>query len=540
MIEIGINKISKSFGFNKIFEDLSFEVKTGEKIALIGDNGSGKSTILNIIAGIENVDGGNISIRNNKKIGYLRQNTDYIDNDCLVKDVLYFNVKDIMDMKLRLDILEKEMLDINNKYLDRTIEKYTKLQEKFISIGGYEIDSKIDKIISGFNIDKSLLSKKFGTLSGGEKTIISFASIIIGDVDILLLDEPTNHLDINTLKWLENYLLNYNGTILMVSHDRYFLNKVSNKIFLLERGKIEIFNGNYDYYKIENENRLLQEFKEYKDQQKLIKSMKNKIKQLEEFGKLASPNGGEMFFKRANSIKRRLEKLERVDKPIVKKDLSIDFNSKIRSGNEVLIGKDINIKYGEKVILDNAKFEIFYKDRVCFFGKNGCGKSSLIKDILYNGCKYKFGTNINLGYIPQEIIFENENITVLEEARKYFVGEEYQLRSALFKFEFFKDNIYKRLNVLSGGERVRLKLFCLIQKNVNLLLLDEVTNHIDINTREVLESALESYMGTIIFVSHDRYFINNICNRIIYFDKAKLYNFEGKYDDFISKIDICY
>lgn len=534
MIEIGINKISKSFGFDKIFNDLSFEVKTGERIALIGENGSGKSTILNVITGIESVDSGNISVRNNRKIGYLRQNTNYIDNSCLVKDVLYSNIKEIIDMKLRLSNLEKEMLVVNNSFLDKIIEKYTKLQERFIDIGGYEVDSKIEKIVNGFNIDKGLLDKKFGVLSGGEKTIISLASIIIMEPDILLLDEPTNHLDINTLKWLENYLINYKGTILMVSHDRYFLNKVATKIILLERGNVEIFSGNYDYYKIENDNRIFREFKEYKDQQKLIKSMKNKIKQLEEFGRLANP-GGEGFFKRANSIRKRLEKISLLDKPIVKKEIPINFDIGKRSGDEVLIAKNINISYGSKVILDNANFEIYYNDRVCLYGKNGCGKSSLIKDILNKNIHYKFGTNINIGYIPQEIVFDNMNITVLEEAMKYFVGEEYQLRSALFKFEFFKDNVFKRLNVLSGGEKVRLKLFCIIQKNINFLILDEITNHIDISTREVLENALEEFNGTILFISHDRYFINKIANRVLYFDNNQLYSFHGNYDEFIVK-----
>ena len=366
-----------------------------------------------------------------------------------------------------------------------------------------------------------------------KKTIVSFASILLSNPDILLLDEPTNHLDIYTLKWLEDYLVNFNGTLLMVSHDRYFLNKVANKIILLEKGNVEVFNGNYDYFKIENDNRLLQEFKEYKDQQKLIKGMKNKIKQLEEFGRLAS-NGGEMFFKRANSIKKRLEKLEKIDRPTLRKELPINFNNKNRTGNEVLIGKNINISFGDKVILIDSDLEIFYKDRVCLFGKNGCGKSSLIKDILKNKAQYKYGTNIKLGYIPQEIKFDNEKLTILEEARKYFVGEEYQLRSALSKFEFFKDNIYKRLKVLSGEEKVILKLFCLIQTDINLLLLDEVTNHIDISTKEVLESALEEFNGTIIFISHDRYFINKLCNRIVYFKGYKLNNFNGDYDSFIN------
>ena len=537
MIEIGINKISKSFGFDKLFDNISFEIKTRERVALIGDNGCGKSTILNIIAGLESVDNGNVSLRNGSRLGYLRQNTDYIDNNMLVKDVLYSHVKNIISIKVKLEELEKEMLS-SNKYLDKIIEKYTNLQEKFINIGGYELDSKIEKVVCGFNIDNTLLDKEFGLLSGGEKTIVNFASIIISEPDILLLDEPTNHLDINSLKWLEDYLVNYNGTLLIVSHDRYFLNRVANKIILLERGNVEIFCGNYDYYKIENENRLLQEFKEYKDQQKLIKSMKNKIKQLEEFGRLASPNGGEMFFRRANSIRKRLEKLELIDRPIIKKGLPICFNSKERSGEEVLCCENINIKFNDKIILDNASLDIFYKDKVCIFGKNGCGKSSLIKDILNNNDNYKYGSNIKFGYMPQEIVFNNDNITVLEEAKKYFNGEEYQLRSALFRFEFYKDNVFKRLNVLSGGERVRLKLFCLMQISVNLLILDEVTNHIDIQTREVLEDVLTNFNGTIIFISHDRYFINKLANKVVYFKDNKLYNFNGNFDDFIKKINI--
>ena len=534
MIEIGLNKINKSFGFDKLFNDINLEIKTNERVALVGDNGCGKSTILNIVAGEVSLDSGDIAIRQKRKIGYLKQNYDNIDNNLLVSDILYSNVKDIIEIKNKLLKYENKLSNASQDKIDNILNKYLSIQDEFIRLGGYEIDSRIEKVVSGFNIDKELLNKTFGMLSGGEKTIINFASIIIGEPDILLLDEPTNHLDIETLNWLENYLINYNGTILMVSHDRYFLNKVATKIVLLERGNIEIFHGNYDYYIVENENRILKEFKDYKDQQKEIKALKNKIKQLEEFGKKGGPTGGEIFFKRANNIRKRLERIEVIDRPLKNNEINLNFNGN-RSGNEIIKCKDINISYDNNILLDNAELEIYYKDRICLFGSNGCGKSSLIKDILNNSDKYKVGSNVNIGYIEQEIKFTNNKITILEEARKYFSGEEYQLRSALHKFNFFRDNVYKRLDLLSGGEKVRLKLFCLMQNNINFLILDEPTNHIDISTREVLENALDNFNGTILMVSHDRYFINKLVNKIIYFENKKLINYLGNYDDY-SKI----
>ena len=280
MIEIGINKISKSFGFGKLFENISFDIKSNESVCLIGKNGCGKTTILNMIAGIENVDNGTISIRNNSKLGYLKQENEYYNDNLLVKDIVFSNVKNIIDMKNKMNLLEKKL---SNCYDEKIFNKYYKIQEQYIRSGGYELDSKILKILKDFNIDRNLLDKRFNDLSGGEKTIIKFVSIIVGGVDILLLDEPTNHLDIDKLNLLEKYLNNYKGTVLFVSHDRYFINRVANKIVLLENNKVNIYYGNYDYYKIEYKNRLLIEFKDYKNQQKEIKAMKEKIKQLEDF-----------------------------------------------------------------------------------------------------------------------------------------------------------------------------------------------------------------------------------------------------------------
>lgn len=526
MIEIGINKITKDYGFGPILNDISFEVKTNERIALVGENGSGKSSLLNIIAGTIKPDSGTISIRKNAKIAYLKQLIENRNDNITVKDVLYEGVKDLMNLRDKLTEYEEKITNSTPNDIERLIVRYTNLQTEFINMSGYEIDAKVEKVIKGFKIDKTILSRKFNSLSGGEKTIITLASIIISEPDILLLDEPTNYLDIDTLEWLEDYLRKYKGTILMISHDRYFLDEVATKIILLENKKINIFHGNYTKYLKENEERINKEFKDYKDQQKQIKAMEASIKRLIEYGNIAK---NEMFFKRAESIRKRLDKLEKLQKPIEKDSIPLQFRS-TRSGNIVLELNNININYPDKTILKDASLKIFYQEKICLLGNNGSGKSSLVKYILTQSNNY--GTNIKIGYIPQEISFEDENKTVYEEAKDFFIGDETHLRSALSKFYFFKDNILKRLKNLSGGEKVRLKLFCLIQKDINFLILDEPTNHIDIETKEILESALKEYKATLLFISHDRYFINSLATRIIYIEDYKIKTLPGNYNDY--------
>lgn len=526
MIEIGINKITKDYGFGPILNDINFEVKTNERIALVGENGSGKSSLLNIIAGTIKPDSGTISIRKNAKIAYLKQLIEDRNDNITVKDVLYEGVKDLMNLRDKLTEYEEKITNSTPNDIERLIVRYTNLQTEFINMSGYEIDAKVEKVIKGFKIDKTILSRKFNSLSGGEKTIITLASIIISEPDILLLDEPTNYLDIDTLEWLEDYLRKYKGTILMISHDRYFLDEVATKIILLENKKINIFHGNYTKYLKENEERINKEFKDYKDQQKQIKAMEASIKRLIEYGNIAK---NEMFFKRAESIRKRLDKLEKLQKPIEKDSIPLQFRS-TRSGNIVLELNNININYPDKTILKDASLKIFYQEKICLLGNNGSGKSSLVKYILTQSNNY--GTNIKIGYIPQEISFEDENKTVYEEAKDFFIGDETHLRSALSKFYFFKDNILKRLKNLSGGEKVRLKLFCLIQKDINFLILDEPTNHIDIETKEILESALKEYKATLLFISHDRYFINSLATRIIYIEDYKIKTLPGNYNDY--------
>jgi ATPase subunit of ABC transporter with duplicated ATPase domains len=529
MIEIVLNKVVKNYGFKNILNNISFDIKTGERVALIGTNGCGKTTILKIIAGIENINSGMVTIRKNSTIGFLNQINNQEESDVTVKDIIYRGLNNIIEMKNKLDEYEQRLSNASGQELNKVINSYTSLQEKFINIGGYEIDTKVNKIINVFKIN-DMLERNYNTLSGGEKTIVSLASLLLKEPDILLLDEPTNHLDIDAIEWLEQFLNNYKGTVLIVSHDRYFLDKTTTKTLLIEREDIEIFNGNYSYYLEENEKRIMLEFKDFKTQAKQIEAMKQAIKRLREWGKIGE---NEKFFKRAACIEKRLERLEILDKPIEKKNIPISFELSSRSGNDVIKIKNLNLSFDDKIIFDKASMELSYGERVCIMGKNGSGKTTLIKAILDNNNEsIKIGSNVSIVYVPQEIIFEDENITIIDEARKYFEGPESYLRASLFKFLFTGENIFKRLSALSGGERTRLKLFCLMQKENNLLILDEPTNHIDIDTKEILENALNEYAGTILFISHDRYFINKLANRIIYIEDRRLVSYIGNYNDF--------
>ena len=530
MIEIGLNKLSKSFGSSQVLKNISFEVKTGEKVSLIGQNGCGKTTLLKIILGEETPTSGDVSIRKEANVSYLEQKPKVKWNNILVKDILYNSFERIIDIEKKMKTEEEKLLTSSGKELDKVINRYSVLQDEFITLGGYEINSKIDKIVSGFKMN-SLMDKKYEVLSGGEKTIVNLMSILLKEPDILLLDEPTNHLDINMIEWLEDFLRNYKKTVLVVSHDRYFLDNVSTKTILIDNGESEIFHGNYSYFLEENEARITREFNEYKNQQKKIEAMKKSIKRLREYGRLAYPCG-EKFFRRAASIEKRLEKMEVLDKPKKEVKLPLGFEFDKRSGNDVIELNNFSFTIGNKELFHKASLFIKNKERVCLMGPNGSGKSTLIKEIIKGNQNIKIGTNIKIGYIPQEIVFEDENITVLEEAHKYFNGVEDILRSALNRFLFYGEGVFIRLKQLSGGERIRLKLFCLMQQDNNLLILDEPTNHIDINTKEILEEALNNYKGTIIIISHDRYFINKVATRIVMIENKHLTSYVGNYDDY--------
>ena len=537
MMDISIANAKKNYGFKNVLDGFTLDVTSGEKIGLIGPNGCGKTTLFKLITKEEGLDSGSISIRKGANVRLLSQMPPVVDDECTVRDILTRDFKDVFEIEAHMKELEKQMAVADSNELERILDRYGKLQNRFMDLDGYTIDSKISELCNKFRIDENMLNRKFNTLSGGEKTIVNLASIMLSNPDILLLDEPTNNLDIDTLEWLESYLKSYTGTIILCSHDRYFLDKVVSKIVLIERGKSEIFFGNYSYYLEENERRTLAEFEQYKDQQKMIEAMKRKIKQLQEFGKLAYP-GGESFFKRAASIQKRLDKIELLDKPETAKEIPLNFQMTDRSGKQVLMVRDFDLTVADKDLLDQVSFDVAFKDRTCLMGKNGSGKSTLIKYImgLYENEQeddhVRIGSNVSIGYIPQTITFEDDNATILDVARKSYYGSETHLRASLAKFMFNGENVFKRVGTLSGGEKVRLKLFELMQKNVNLLIMDEPTNHIDITTQEVLEEALKEYPGTILFISHDRYFINEIAQKILYIEDKGITEYLGNYDDY--------
>lgn len=371
MIEIELNNIKKNYGLKNVLDGVSFEIKTGEQIALIGDNGSGKSTILKIISGEEKADSGKVNIRKEAEIGYLKQVYPNENDSIVVEEYLKRSFKKYFDMEKRLKELEVLMLD-ENQNIENLIKRYGRLQEEYITLGGYELEEKFKKICSGFKFKTEFLNKKYNTLSGGEKTIVNLATILLKNPDVLLLDEPTNHLDIETLEWLEKFLNSYKGTVVLISHDRYFLDKVVNKIILLEKGKTIVYFGNYSYFVKEDERRTLAEFDKYKNQQKQIEKMKESIKKLRSFGELEQ---NESFFKRAKCIEKRLEKLEVLDKVSVeKKKLPINIKMSSRSGKDVLIIKNLNKKYGEKVVFNNFNMEVYFGEKVRITGENGSRK----------------------------------------------------------------------------------------------------------------------------------------------------------------------
>ncbi len=544
MIEIELKNIKKNYGLKNVLDGINFEAKTGERIAIVGSNGAGKSTILNIISGEENQDSGKLNIKKDATIGKLNQIYQKEKEDLLVKEFLERKFEDINSLEKEMKKLEKEMtIETNEIRLEKIINKYGKLQEQFILIGGYEMQEDYNKICSGFRFDDDILNKKYNLLSGGEKTIVNLAGILLSKPSILLLDEPTNHLDIETLEWLEEFLISYKGTILMVSHDRYFLDKVATKTILIENGKEKIYYGNYTYFLEEDERRTLAQFEKYKSQQKQIKKMKESIKTLRKFGELAK---NELFFKRAKSIEKRLEKIQVIDRGRLdkkgerQKGFKLEINMQERSGKDVIEIRNLSKSFGDKILFENLNLDIMFKEKVCLIGKNGTGKSTLIKMILNQASnlnnnfseRIRIGSSVKIGYIPQEIIFDNQEETILEFFLKTYKGGETLARTILAKFMFRGEDVFKKVGKLSGGEKVRLVLLKLIQEDVNFLILDEPTNHIDIETREILEEAIKNYKGTVLFISHDRYFINALATRIIEIRDRIAKTYIGNYDNY--------
>ena len=531
MIILDVNKVSKNFGYGTLFENVSFSLNEGESISIVGHNGCGKSTLLKLIAKVERLDSGSVSIKKDAKVSYLDQVISDMVDERVVKDVLLETFVEINQLMVKIKKYEQLMNEDSEKYLDT----YCKLIEEYSSKGGYDVEVKINTVCTGLGIKNELLSQKYSNLSGGEKTLVQLAKVLLLKPDLLHLDEPTNHLDISRVEWLEKYIKSFKGACVIVSHDRYFLDKMSNKILDLSGVEAKVYNTNYSGYIIEREREFQKQLEDYKHQQTIIKRLQEQIKYFSERGMATNSS---TLCDRAKALQTTLNKIleKKIERPKEQKELSVGFDE-IKKGSSIVIkATDLSVyKPNGETILDNISLTITSKERVALIGDNGSGKSTFIKTVLKeselnNSGDIVVGPSVNIGYLPQVINFEGDKQKVLDYFKNEACLDEQKSRAILASFHFYKEDVNKLVKNLSGGERVRLKLAILLQSKVNCLIFDEPTNHIDIPTKEVLESAIEDFKGTFIFISHDRYFINKFADKIIEFKNGKINLYNGNYD----------
>jgi ATP-binding cassette, subfamily F, member 3 len=533
MLEIGINDVVKNFGFKNVLDGVSFEVMTGERVALVGRNGTGKTTILKIIAQKEKADRGQVSIHRGATIGYLEQIPQISDNYETVEQLLTKPFAGLIEMEQQMRETEIRMSQESDPdVLARLLKRYSHLQEEYNAQGGYEIEERIGRVVTGFGLGPHL-KKPFSILSGGEKTIVMLASTILSQPDLLLLDEPTNHLDMATLEWFEGYLAKYRGTLVMVSHDRYFLDRVATKTILLEQGETTVFHGNYTFALKEQERLLLAEFESYKNQQKKLEAMHAAIKRYREWGALNPSNP--KFYRKAKELEARIELMEPLKRPQIEKPHIPIAISGGRTGKDVMRLEAFSLAVDHRTLINSAEFTLFFRDRMCLMGANGTGKTTFIRALLgeadYSGTLF-VTPSARIGYIPQEIRFPDDTATVVNTFRLEYPCTEGQARNILARYFFFGESVFKQVRALSGGEKVLLKLAILVQQEINFLVLDEPTNHIDIDTRQMLEESLAEFGGTLLFVSHDRYFIQTMASRLLILEGQRLTCYEGMYEDY--------
>ena len=526
-----VNNVTKSFGGNIIFENISLEIKNGERVGLVGRNGSGKTTIFQLLTGMESLDAGAIHMKKGTRIGHVAQIPKF-DESMTVYEVLSSAFKIEKELEREMRTLEKHMAEEQEtSVLQKLMERYGIIQEKFAFLGGYEIEANIMKVANGLQVTE-LFPRSFVEISGGEQTKVSLAYMLLQKPDLLLLDEPTNHLDLFAVEWLEQFLKEYNGTVMVISHDRYFLDEVVTKIFDLEDGEIHVYHTNYSRFVEEKEERLLQEFQAYQEQQKKIKKMKEAIKRLREWANQANPPN-EGLHKRARSMERALERMEKLKKPILeRKQMGLQFEGQERSGKDVVVMKEVSKGFAEHLLFNEANLHVRFQERAAIVGRNGTGKTTLLKLLLEeiepDAGEIRIGSSVKIGYLSQHA-YGNMKSNVLEAFRECVAVTEGEARHILAKFLFYGPAVFKKVTQLSGGEKMRLRLAQLMYQDINFLILDEPTNHLDIESREVLEEALEQYNGTILAVSHDRYFLNKLFEKTYWIDERKLFEFAGNY-----------
>jgi ATP-binding cassette subfamily F protein 3 len=535
---VSCQHIKKYHGANVVLEDVTVEVDEGQRIGLIGRNGSGKSTLLQLIGGELQPDGGQISVQKGARIGYLRQIPAEGESQT-VYQVLAAGYRDVLAYRSQLADLEGRMAaPLDERQLAPLLKQYAELQERFQREGGYEMDANIQQVANGLAIPAAQFDRPFASLSGGEKTKVALGALLIERPTLLLLDEPTNHLDTKAIEWLESFLNAFNGACLVVSHDRYFLDRVVTKITELEDGESCVYHTNYTGYVKEKEERLLQQFADYKGQQKQIKQMKEAISRLLEWGRVGD-NG--KFFRRAASMQKALDRMEKVKRPVMERRAAdFDLQPADRSGKQVLVIEALVKRFGDRLILNQVDGLLRYGEKVVLVGQNGAGKSTLFKLLLGeeqpDAGAVRLGARVAVGYLAQEDLPDGTR-SVLQRFCDEAVVEVGEGRRLLARYLFYGADVFKQLNQLSGGEWTRLRLALLMHKRPNLLLLDEPTNHLDIDSREALEEALEEFPGTVLTISHDRYFINRLAESIWELQDGNLTGYLGNYDDYKEKRD---
>lgn len=533
---LSCNNISKSFGTDVIIKSCSFNIEDHEKAAIVGINGAGKSTLLKIITGIEPADTGLVTLAKDKTLGYLAQQQN-LGSDNTIYDELLSVKQYILDMEKELRSIEKRMNTADGDELENLMKKYSDLNHRFEMENGYAYKSEITGVLKGLGFSEEDFTLNVNTLSGGQKTRVALGRLLLAKPDIILLDEPTNHLDMESIRWLENYLLNYNGAVLIVAHDRYFLDKIVSKIIELDNGVATVFSGNYTDYAAKKAILRNMKLKEYLNQQREIKHQEDVITKLKQFNR-------EKSIKRAESREKMLDKIEIVDKPQELNDkMNIKLEPNVVSGNDVLTISGLSKSFDDVTLFDNIDIEIKRGERVALIGNNGTGKTTILK--LINGIiepdsgSIYLGAKVNIGYYDQEHHVLDPDKTIFDEIRDAYPDlNNTQIRNTLAAFLFTNEDVFKYIRDLSGGEKGRVSLAKLMLSNANFLILDEPTNHLDIVSKEILENALNNYTGTVLFVSHDRYFINAAATRIIELSNKTVVNYIGNYDYYLEKRDI--
>ena len=532
---LSCNNITKTFGTDTILSDCSFHIEEREKAAIVGPNGAGKSTLLKIIMGRLPADDGTVTISKDKTLGYLAQHQN-LSSDGTIYDELLSVKKDIIALEEKIRETEQQMKNATGEQLDTLLDQYTKMNHQFELENGYAYQSEIVGVLKGLGFTEDDFSLPVSTLSGGQKTRVALGKLLLSKPDIILLDEPTNHLDMESIRWLENYLLGYNGSVIIVAHDRYFLDRIVTKIIEIENTHVTVFSGNYTAYADKKKILRNMQLKEYLNQQREIKHQQEVITKLKQFNR-------EKSIKRAESREKMLDKLEVVDKPAEINDkMNIELNPSVISGNDVLSVSHLSKAFDDNTLFTDISFDIKRGERVALIGNNGTGKTTILKiinDILpADSGEIKLGSKVTIGYYDQEHHVLDPDKTLFEELQDAYPDlNNTQIRNTLAAFLFTNDDVFKYIRDLSGGERGRVSLAKLMLSNANFLILDEPTNHLDMVSKEILENALNSYTGTVLYVSHDRYFINTTATRIIELVGQTTVNYIGNYDYYIEKKD---